>query len=76
MGHPGSTTTQVVSTVFRELVHQILEKNQEQAILSMAKQDGEGPYEAQPNSSLSVPPRTRAQYRGLKDFVEPLGAIS
>ena len=25
-GHPGSTTTQVVSTVFRELVHQILVK--------------------------------------------------
>jgi len=42
----------------------------------MAKQDGGRPHEVQPKSSLPVPPRMRAPYRELQDFVKPPGAIS
>ena len=36
----GSNSTQVVGAVFREPVHQVLEKNQERTLLQMAQQDG------------------------------------
>ena len=62
MGHSRSTTPQVVSIVFQESVHQILEKNQERVIFSMAKQDGGRPHEVQPESSLPVPPGIGAHY--------------
>ena len=42
----------------------------------MAKQDGGRPNEAQPKSSLPIPPGIGAHYRRVQDFVEPLGAIS
>ena len=42
----------------------------------MAKQDGGRRHEAQPKSSLPVPPGMKAHYQGLQDFVEPPKAIS
>lgn len=46
-GHFGSTTTQVVSTVFREPVHQILEKIKNEPYFQWSNKMGRRPHEVQ-----------------------------
>ena len=50
MGHSGSTTTQVVNTVFRELVHQILEKIKHESYFQWPNKIGGDPMKR--NQSL------------------------
>ena len=45
---PGSNSTQAVGAVFRESVHQVLEKSQKRNLLQMAQQDGGKSRKAKP----------------------------
>ena len=68
-GQPGPTAPQVVNTVFREPMHQFLEKIKNKT-LQMTEQDEWRPLEVQSEPSLPIPPGAGAYHRGLQNSVK------
>ena len=68
----GSNNNQVVGAVFREPVHQVLEKVKNESFFKWPNKMMGNP-EAKPKSLLSIPSRPWSHYRELQKFMGSLG---